>query len=335
MVEPLCRHDEKQMQSREKLTVQQLPKLEDDPEKDVFADFKKLVFSSGPFPSSDELNYNDGVDANPFDKISRVYGRHKDIFAFNDVIVSSRKREKIMDIVRENCDEEDEDTFRMVQNFERKMDTYYERFVEGREDAKAILEDKEIQGFFHGSYITKQGQPRNIHATLNVNLTKNEQSVDAKAILTRVIPKMISEKSEIERVRIFGNGKRIMNVVKGVNGQRNYTFTKLAKVDLEIEWVGKEQKTDMPLLCCMVLEIKSGQIGMKYATIDGVYVKLPTMQGYAAGNKQVLIRNKSLSKALEDISSTLKLMTPFTIGSIKAKIKVPLRFFYYSNAFTV
>lgn len=306
--------------SSEKLTVQQLPKKAANGEKEVFADFEALEFSNGPFDSADEINYNEGVEANPFEKIAKLYSRQKDVFIFNSTLLNSKKRAMILAMAVEKCGH---DQLAMLEQFKTKMDTYIERISSGGGDAKVVLEDEDIIGYFSGCFVAKKGYPRNIHANLNLNVTKNGQVLETSNLLEVVTPRMEAEKSKLERIKLYGNGKRMLTVVKGENRQRNYAFSKLGKMQFEIEWIGRAHKSGRELECSLILEIKAGQITMKEASLDGVLVKLATMYTYAVENKDVLIRNKSLGKVLEDIfDKKVGGPPPLTLRTLKATIQV-------------
>lgn len=91
--------------SQEKLIVREVPKdecmFDNNPEvQEILSDFNNLDFSNGPFNySSYDINYNEGKEANPFDKIEKYYGRKKNAFLFISMLKNREQSEKIIDIV--------------------------------------------------------------------------------------------------------------------------------------------------------------------------------------------------------------------------------------------
>ncbi|MFP3015600.1 MAG: hypothetical protein ACEY3B_04800 [Wolbachia sp.] len=96
--------------SQEKLIVQEVSKdecmFDNNPEvQDILSDFDNLDFSNGPFNYSlYDINYNEGKEANPFDKIAKYYGRKKNVFLFISTLQNSEWLEKIINIISKKCD---------------------------------------------------------------------------------------------------------------------------------------------------------------------------------------------------------------------------------------
>lgn len=74
--------------------------------KSVLADFQMLDFENNPCNNSaDKINYNDGQEANPFVKISKYYGRKKNVFLFVSMLQDKEHLRKIEDIVDQKSDD--------------------------------------------------------------------------------------------------------------------------------------------------------------------------------------------------------------------------------------
>ncbi|WP_353274510.1 hypothetical protein [Wolbachia endosymbiont (group A) of Ennomos erosarius] len=86
--------------SQEKLIVQEVSKdeyiFDNSPEvQSILSDFQKLDFAKNPCDDpSDVINYNEGKEANPFDKIAKYYGRKKNVFLFISMLQNSEQLEK-------------------------------------------------------------------------------------------------------------------------------------------------------------------------------------------------------------------------------------------------
>lgn len=155
--------DSSQNISQEKLIVQEVSQdkhgFDNDPEmQSILSDFQKLDFAKNPCNDpSDVINYNEGKEANPFDKIAKYYGRNKNVFLFISMLQNSEQLEKIINIISEGCD------VQAKEKFIERMDIYLGRIREGEQDAKELLNVDFPGAFFNGPHT---GKNRNIHQNL-------------------------------------------------------------------------------------------------------------------------------------------------------------------------
>ncbi|MGL9760924.1 MAG: hypothetical protein ACR5LB_01655 [Wolbachia sp.] len=157
--------------SQEKVIVQGVfqdqHKFDDDPEvQSILSDFDSLDFSGVPFNHHlYDMNYNEGKEANPFDKIAKYYGRSKNVFLFIAMLQDKKQSEKIINIISKKCDDQ------AKEKFVERMNTYLDRIGQGINDAKEFL-NSDLTAFFNGYYVACPGHDRNIHENLNINITK-------------------------------------------------------------------------------------------------------------------------------------------------------------------
>lgn len=136
--------------SQEKVIVQGVfqdkHKFDDDHEvQSILSDFDSLDFSGGPFNHHlYDMNYNEGKEANPFDKIAKYYGRKKNVFLFIDVVF--HKEKEILDIISKKCDAQAREKFR------ERMKIYSDRIWQGINDAKEFL-NSDLTAFFNGYHV--------------------------------------------------------------------------------------------------------------------------------------------------------------------------------------
>lgn len=72
----------------------------------VLADFQSLDFENNLCDNpADVINYSDGQEVNPFNKISKYYRKNKNIFLFISVLRDEEQRIKIEDLVSQKCDD--------------------------------------------------------------------------------------------------------------------------------------------------------------------------------------------------------------------------------------
>lgn len=314
--------------SREILTIHQLTLKPFDlarffelPEfKDVLDDFEKLDFSGGPFDPSDVLNYNDGQNTNPFNKIRKYYGRFKDIFLFIALLYDDDQKDKVMNIVRRKC----KGDRTKIAEFEGNMRIFLERAHHGRRQAMEFLGEKyrrSVIAFFAGSQMLDPTSKRNFHANLNIDLGESGLSFDITDYFNRPTPLTDTGKGELERIKIYGNGKRIVTVFKKSGRQRNYLVTKFAEMDLDIKW--NVQDSSGPVAgpstsqnpgcsrsirgvkeCAVLLKIKNGDVTIATASLDGNAVQPAEILELAKQNDKVWFKNKTLYEILH--GSTLK-----------------------------
>ncbi|MFP3036363.1 MAG: hypothetical protein ACEY3A_05315 [Wolbachia sp.] len=170
--------------SQEHLTVQRVSqdkhKFDDDPEvQSILLDFDSLDFSSWPFNHHlYDMNYNEGKEANPFDKIAKYYGRKKNIFLFVDMVFNKEK--EIMDIISKKCDAQAREKFR------ERIKIYSDRIGQGINGAKEFL-NSDLTAFFNGYHVACPGHNRNIHENLNINITKPGQTLETSRLFTEKI----------------------------------------------------------------------------------------------------------------------------------------------------
>ncbi|QKX02968.1 hypothetical protein GOY07_01980 [Wolbachia endosymbiont of Litomosoides sigmodontis] len=282
--------------SQEKLIIQGIlqdeHKFDNNPEvQSVLSDFDNLDFSNGPFNYPlYSMNYNEGKEANPFDKIAKYYGRNKNVFLFIAMLRDKWQSEKIIDIVSKKCD------VQAQEKFIERMNIYLNRVNKGELDAKEFL-NSDLAAFFNGYHTACQGHNCNIYKNLNINITEPEQTLEISHLFTKKTKKMERSKSELKRVKIYSNGKRIVTIKKNEKQQRNYFFAELAICDIEISW-GTEDKSGKDLNCVAVLNINSGQINIGKLTIDGKNVELKDILELAKQNEAMLIKGKALHEVL-------------------------------------
>lgn len=270
--------------SQEKVIVQGVfqdkHKFDDDPEvQSILSDFEKLDFENNPCNDAwDVINYNEGKEANPFDKIAKYYGRKKNVFLFVDVVF--HKEKEVMDIISKKCDAQAREKFR------ERMKIYSDRIWQGINDAKEFLNSNDFPGaFFNGPHT---GENRNIYQNLNIKV-KPGQTLETSSLFNK--------KSEVKRVKIYSNGKRVVTIEENEKQQRNYSFTEFAICDIEISW-DIQDESGKDLSCVIVLSINSGQISIKKSTIDGSNVEPKDILELARQNGVALIGGKTLHEIL-------------------------------------
>ncbi|MGL9688451.1 MAG: hypothetical protein ACR5K6_01550 [Wolbachia sp.] len=282
--------------SQEKVIVQGVfqdeHKFDDDPEvQSILSDFDSLDFSGGPFNHHlYDMNYNEGKEANPFDKIAKYYERSKNVFLFIAILQDKKQSEKIINIISKKCDDQ------AKEKFVERMNTYLDRIGQGINDAKEFL-NSDLTAFFNGYHVACPGHNRNIHENLNINITKPEQTLETSSFFSKKIKRIEEEKSEVKRAKIYSNGKRVVTIEKNEKQQRNYSFTKLAVCNIKISWNAKDT-SEKDLSCVIVISINSGQISIKKSTIDGSNVEQKEILELAKQNEAVLIGGKALYEVL-------------------------------------
>ncbi|WP_265037304.1 hypothetical protein [Wolbachia endosymbiont (group A) of Anomoia purmunda] len=173
--------------SQEKLIVQEVSqdkhKFDNDPEmQSILSDFQKLDFAKNPCDDpSDVINYNEGKEANPFDKIAKYYGRKKNVFLFISMLQNSEQLEKIINIIGEKCNAQDKE------KFTERLNIYLGRIRKGEQDAKELLNGDFPGAFFNGPHT---GENRNIHQNLNIKIKPGQ---------TLEVSSLFNKKSELER----------------------------------------------------------------------------------------------------------------------------------------
>lgn len=266
--------------------------------KEVLDDFEKLDFSPGPFSPEDKINYNDGQKATPFNKIRKYYSKYKDIFLFIAVLYDEDQKAKVMNIAKQKCGRDPP----VLVEFARNMKAFLDRATQGRKDAIEFLGKEYCRGlvaFFAGTHSTDQHHRRNIHAHLNIDLGVSGKTFDITHYFHRQTPYYELEKGELESIKIYGNGKRIVTVFKKGVGQRNYTCAKFAEMILEIKWKALEYGsanscTRRERECFAALKFRNGDVTISKVTLDGQTVQAASILELAKQNDKVFFRNKNL-----------------------------------------
>ncbi|WP_353284174.1 hypothetical protein [Wolbachia endosymbiont (group A) of Lasioglossum fulvicorne] len=274
--------DSSQNISQEKLIVQEVSQdkhgFDDDPEVQMILDV-----------------INKDKKANLFNEIAKYYRENKDIFLFTAMLQDKERLKKIIDIIDKEC------SVQAKEQFVRGMNSYLDGISVGEHDAKEFLNkeflNSDLVALFNGPPAPYQGQVRNIHRNLNINVIKLGQALKTSSFFSRKIKRMEEEKSEIKIVNIHSNGKKIVKIEKNEKQQRNYSFTEFAICDIEISW-GAKDESGKDLNCAVVLNINSGQISIKKSTIDGKDVESKEILELAKQNEAVLIKGKALCEVL-------------------------------------
>lgn len=261
---------------------------------DLKDDVSKLNFTKDLMQNEDDV----GGKINQFDKLHKVWGRTKDIFLFVAALKDEKEREEILKIVERKCGEDN----KSKEKFRKRMNISLDRFFEGELDAKEFLgqveQDKhQVDAFFAGYHVANDDNPRNIHANLNINLDKEGRVLHTSQYFDHRIPKMDEEMSDLLRVKIFGRGQRIMTILKMPDGKRNYTPTKLAEVNLDIQWKVKDEAGTHN--CAALMLIKKNEAFLDKALIDGSPVERGGIVELAKQNKQFLFKMKTLYELLK------------------------------------
>ncbi|MDR2978803.1 MAG: hypothetical protein LBU56_05450 [Rickettsiales bacterium] len=282
--------------SQENLIVQGISqdkhKFDDDPEvQNILSDFEKLDFGNNPCNDAwNVINYNEGKEANPFNKIAKYYGRKKNVFLFISMLQDKEQSEKIINIVSKKCN------VQAKEKFIERMNIYLDRISKGEHDAKEFL-NSDLTAFFNGYHVACPGHERNIHENLNINITKPGQTLETSSFFSKKVKRIEEEKGEVKRAKIYSNGKRVVTIKKNEKQQRNYSFTEFAICNIEISWDAQD-KSGKDLSCVIVLSINSGQISIGKSTVDGKNVELKDILELAKQNGVVLIGGKTLHEVL-------------------------------------
>lgn len=285
----------------ERLTILDIPPT-GSPE-EVLHDFDKLDLWSTRVDSDypvDDINYNEGKAklTHPFHKISKYYGRNKDIFLFLETIRNDKLKDTIMKKISERCRNDG----KIIDDFAKKMRTYINRITRGEVDAEGFLNDPELHAFFNGHHSEQGGRTRNIHENLNINVKQPLKAFETGDYFSKVTPLMKLKKSELKRAKIYANGERVMIIQKEEGEKRNYLFTKhRIEMDLEIGWSAKNNKGE-DLLCIIILNIRGGRAIIKKMAVEGQSDEsVLCLSELAKQNPNVLLKNKSLHELLNNM----------------------------------
>ncbi|WP_289513118.1 hypothetical protein [Wolbachia pipientis] len=181
------------------------------------------------------------------------------------------------------------------EKFVERMNTYLDRISTGKRNAKEFL-GSDLAAFFNGYHVPCPGHDRNIHKNLNINITKPKQDLETSSFFSRTTERIKEEKSEVKRVKIYSNNKRILTIEKNDKQQRNYSFTKEATCKLEISWSTKDEP-EQGANCTVVLNINSGPISIGKSIIGGKDVEPKKILELAMKNEAVLIEGKALHES--------------------------------------
>lgn len=261
---------------------------------EVLSDFRKLNFGLKDNlckDDKDNVNYNEGWPADPFDKIANYYRWNKNIFLFNYVVLSKQK--EIISILNEKSIPEDK-----RKNFKESLGRYPIRIEEGMNDAKEFLKEDGLVGFFDGRYWPGENAEVNHYDNLSVNIIKPEKSLETSRLFTDKIERMKRNKNEVKRAKIYSDGKLIVTIEKNDKQQRNYCFEKDAICNMKIEWSAEDEKGNS-VNCFISLNVNSGDIKVGQATINGEDIGLEEILELARQNKDVLMKGEALYEFLE------------------------------------
>lgn len=195
-----------------------------DEESAILADFKKLDFTNTPCNDTSDINYNDGKEANPFDKIAKYYGRGKNVFLFISLLRNEKFSKNVEAIISEKCSDTQQ------AKFIERVTVYLNRIKQGEITAKEFLNDENFSDAFFNGYHC--GEKKNIHANLNINFTQATQFLDTHNIFNRKV--VNTEVGALQRVKIYNNGQRAVTIENN-QGVRKYKFTKNSSCQLVIK----------------------------------------------------------------------------------------------------
>ncbi|WP_341810882.1 MULTISPECIES: hypothetical protein [unclassified Wolbachia] len=271
--------------------------LFEDRAEEVLSDFRKLNFGLKDnlcTDDKDNVNYNKGWPADPFDKIANYYRWNKNIFLFNYVVLSKQK--EIISILNEKSIPEDK-----RKNFKKRLGRYLLRVEEGMSNGQEFLKTDSAVAFFDGCYVPCAYAKRSLnhYDHLSINISKPGCSLEISRLFTDKIEGMERNKNEVKIVEIYSNDKRIATVEKNDNGKRNYCFEEDAICNMEIKWSAKNEKGEF-VDCFISLNANSSNIEIGQVTINGKDVQVREILELAKQNKDMLIENQALYEFLEE-----------------------------------
>ncbi|WP_254229647.1 hypothetical protein [Wolbachia pipientis] len=264
---------------------------------EVLSDFRKLNFGLKDNlckDDKDNVNYNKGWPADPFDKIANYYRWNKNIFLFNYVVLSKQK--EIISILNEKSIPEDK-----RRNFKKRLGRYLLRVEEGMSNGQEFLKTDSAIAFFDGCYVPCAYAKRSLnhYDHLSTNISKPGCSLEISRLFTDKIEGMERNKNEVKIVEIYSNDKKIATVEKNDNGKRNYYFAKDATCDMKIRWSAEDEKGNS-VNCFISLNVNPSEIEIGKATINGKDVELDEILKLDEQNEDVLIEGKALHEFLEE-----------------------------------
>lgn len=286
-----------------KITLVAIPENDSNTDQ-VLADVEKLDLSGNlldsEYPPGD-INYNDGLEkkSNPFHKISKFYGRNKNVFLFLETLRDEKSRVLIMNQIEDKSGKDS----KVAAEFRKNMKTFLNRIYRGEKEAESFLQDSDMKAFFNGFHVNHPGHTRNIHENLNVNVTRAGKVLKVSDFFSRTTPLMTAEESFLKRVKVFANGQRAITVVKEKENDAvtNYSFNKHAEMDLEIGWPARNEK-GVELFCEITLKVKEGKLALKKVAVEGEQdMPVIAIAELAKQNDRILIKNKKLHEVLANL----------------------------------
>lgn len=263
---------------------------------EVLSDFRKLNFGLKDNlckDDKDNVNYNKGWPADPFDKIANYYRWNKNIFLFNYVVLSKQK--EIISILNEKSIPEDK-----RKNFKKRLGRYLLRVEEGMSNGQEFLKTDSAVAFFDGCYVPCAYAKRSLnhYDHLSINISKPGCSLEISHLFTHKIERMKRNKNEVKRAKIYSDGKLIVTIEKNDKQQRNYCFEENAICNIKVRWSAEDEKGNS-VNCFISLNVNSGEFEIEKATINDEDVELDEILKLAKQNKDMLIEGEALYEFLE------------------------------------
>ncbi|WP_108784024.1 hypothetical protein [Wolbachia endosymbiont of Bemisia tabaci] len=263
---------------------------------EVLSDFRKLNFGLKDNlckDDKDNVNYNKGWPADPFDKIANYYRWNKNIFLFNYVVLSKQK--EIISILNEKSISEDK-----RKNFKKRLGRYLLRIEEGMSNGQEFLKTDSAVAFFDGCYVPCAYAKRSLnhYDHLNINIFKPGYSLEISRLFTDKIEEMERNKNEVKRAKIYSDGKLIVTIEKNDKQQRNYCFEENAICNIKVRWSAEDEKGNS-VNCFISLNVNSSEFEIEKATINDEDVELDEILKLAKQNKDMLIEGEALYEFLE------------------------------------
>lgn len=263
---------------------------------EVLSDFRKLNFGLKDNlckDDKDNVNYNKGWPADPFDKIANYYRWNKNIFLFNYVVLSKQK--EIISILNEKSIPEDK-----RKNFKKRLGRYLLRVEEGMSNGQEFLKTDSAVAFFDGCYVPCAYAKRSLnhYDHLSINISKPGCSLEISRLFTDKIERMERNKNEVKRAKIYSDGKLIVTIKKNDKQQRNYCFEENAICNIKVRWSAEGEKGNS-VNCFISLNVNSSEFEIEKATINDEDVELDEILKLAKQNKDMLIEGEALYEFLE------------------------------------
>ncbi|KAG8171927.1 hypothetical protein JTE90_002007 [Oedothorax gibbosus] len=246
----------------------------------IVSDFNNLVFENIPCSDSSNINYNDGKEADPFDKIATYYGRQKNVFLFISLLRNCEFSALILNKIKGKCSTE------QFESFIERTTLYLTRIKQGEITAREFLNGDHFPGAFFNGYHC--GEKKNFHENLNVNFTQSTQFLDVQDIFIRKID--CRESGELLRVKIFENGLRAVTVEKDQDA-RKYSFSKNAACQLVL-------KNDKSSLYLDIIAGKVANVEREVGDVRATLTKVSEVSDELLNYSEILINLQSLKEVL-------------------------------------